>query len=202
MFKRATLFSLIGLAVVSLLWIGQLTFLRSSDIALAQSLLKTKDVAETKPPLSADQRRNGVRKEIWFTQEDQSRLHFRIDSKSSTLTLLPQDDKVDMIENLEGVRCWMQDKLYTSEAGPMQQLRYFEAETGTYQLATQQFLAQTVHLSLFRLPGSILPIVMEPKKAFLRGVASDVSFSVAGKSPQFHAERFRAILKTSQEEVP
>ncbi len=202
MFKKATLFSLIGLAAISLLWIGQLTFLRKSDIAQAQSLLKKKDVAETKTPLSADQRRNGVRKEIWFTQEDHSRLHFRIDSKASTLTLLPQDDKVDMIENLEGVRCWMQDKLYKSETGPMQQLRYFEAETGTYQLATQQFLAQAVHLSLFRLPGTVLPVQLDSKKAFLRGVASDVSFSVAGKSPQFHAERFRAILKPSQEEVP
>lgn len=202
MFKRAMLFSLVGLCLISLLWIGRLTFVRKSDIALAKSLLKTKNVAETKAPISADQKRHGVRKEIWFTQDDTSRLHFRIDSKASTLTLLPQDDKVDMIENLEGIRCWMQDKLYTAEAGPMQQLRYFEAETGTYHLASQQFLAQSVYLSLFRIPGMILPVTLDAQKAFLRGIASDVSFSVAGKSPQFHAERFRATLKPSQEETP
>ncbi|MBS0614962.1 MAG: hypothetical protein JSR58_00230 [Verrucomicrobia bacterium] len=198
MFKRATLFSLLGLCLVSFLWIGQLTFVRKSDIAKIVSQLKKKNVAETKAPVAADQKRHGVRKEIWFTQDDKSRLHFRIDSKASTLTLLPQDDKVDMIENLEGVRCWMQDKLYTSESGPMQQLRYFEAETGTYHLAAQQFLAQTVHLSLFRIPGTALPINLDSQKAFLHGIASDVSFSVAGKSPQFHAERFRANLKPQE----
>ena len=165
-------------------------------------MFKTKVAAQTPTPFAADQKRLGVRKDIWFTQEDQSRLHFRIDSNSSTLTLLPQDDKVDMIENLEGVRCWMQDKLYMTATGPMQQMRYFEAKTGTYQLTSQQFLAHAVHLSLFRLPGSVLPTLLNPKTAFLRGIADDVSFSVAGKSPQFQADRFRATLKPSQEETP
>lgn len=202
MYKRTTLFTLLGLGIFALVVCVQVAIVRKSDINLYKKFAaKTKEVATSRSASAANQKREGVRKDIWFTQEDRSRLHYRIESKASTLTLLPIDDKLDIIENLEHIKCWMQDKLYVAGESPMQQMRFFEADLGTYQYTTQQFLAQTVALSLFRVPGHALSLHFDPKAAFLRGIAQDVSFSVSGKTTQFQAERFRATLKPQNEDV-
>ena len=202
MYKRATLFTLLGLGVVSLFWLFQVAVVRQSDINRYKKFAaKTKELATSRSLSQANQKREGVRKDIWFSQEDRSRLHYRIDSEASTLTLLPIDDKLDIIENLEHLKCWMQDKLYETGGAPMQQMRFFEADAGTYQYTTQQFLAQTVALSLFRVPGHNLPLRFDPAAAFLCGIAQDVSFSVSGKTTQFQAERFKATLKSQNEDV-
>jgi hypothetical protein len=146
------------------------------------------------------QNRSGVRKDLWLSQADRTRLHYRIDSKSSVLTLLPIDDKVDIIENLQQIQCWMQDKLYVQGSAPMQQMRFFEADQGTYQYSSQKFTANSVALSLFRIPGIQLPTAVDPRTAFLRGIAQDVSFSVAGKTTQFQAQHFKATLLSQQED--
>jgi hypothetical protein len=195
MFARASLFTLLGVGLLAALWIAQIGIVRSGDIAAYQRFSKkSKEVATTQSLSAANQQRQGVRKDIWLTQLDKTRNHTRIDSKTSTLTLLPKDDKVDIIENLHHLKCWMQDKLYVTGEAPMQQMRFFEADTGTYQYTTGAFLAEAVTLSLFRIPGHKLPLKADPGVAFLHGIAKDVSFSVAGKSTQFQAESFKATL--------
>jgi len=114
--------------------------------------------------------------------------------------LLPIDDKMDIIENLQHIQCWMQDKLYAQGSAPMQQMRFFEADQGLYQYSSQKFTANSVALSLFRIPGIQLPTTIDAKTAFLRGIAQDVSFSIAGKTTQFQAQRFKATLLSQQEE--
>jgi hypothetical protein len=103
-----------------------------------------------------------------------------------------------MIENLEGVNCWMQDKFFLSNGAPMQQMRYFEADYGTYHYMNQQFLAKAVTLSIFRIPGMVLPYSLSPSEAFLSGIAQNVSFSVSGKTPQLQAQQFKASLKEAR----
>jgi hypothetical protein len=115
---------------------------------------------------------------------------------------LPIDDKLDIIENLQQIQCWMQDKLYAQGKVAMQQMRFFEADQGIYQYSTQRFAANTVALSLFRVPGIQLPATIDPRTAFLRGIAQDVSFSIAGKTTQFQAKEFKATLLSQQEEKP
>jgi hypothetical protein len=142
---------------------------------------------------STHQTRQGVRKDIWFTQEDKNRLHTRIESASSLLTIQPKEHNFEVVEELQKIHCWMQDRVYVGEGGKlMQQMRYIEADKGTYLYTTQQFLAQTVILSLFRLPGHTLQIDQDQSAAFIRGIAQDVSFSVSGKSSQFQAKNFKA----------
>lgn len=200
-FQQATLVSALGLGFVSLLLFTQMLYVRQSDKIAYQEVLTRTRSPEAKPsPTSSNQRREGVRKDIWFTQEDRSRLHYRIQSQASTLTLLPTDERLDIIENLEHIQCWMQDKLYVAGGAPMQQMRFFEADAGTYQYTTQKLFAQAVSLSLFRLPGHTIPITIDPSSSFLRGVAKDVSFSVAGSTTQFQAEQFRATLNPKAED--
>lgn len=201
MFKRAILFTSLFMAVLTFGWLFKLVYFSKANIAIYKSVLYSgRAIAKATKDKKTHQNRSGVRKDLWLSQVDRTRLHYRIDSKSSVLTLLPIDDKVDIIENLQQIQCWMQDKLYTQGSAPMQQMRFFEADQGTYQYSSQKFTANSVALSLFRIPGIQLPTVVDPRTAFLRGIAQDVSFSVAGKTTQFQAQRFKATLLSQQEE--
>lgn len=205
MFSRATRFSCLAAMIAILAW-GFFFFIpRKSDIERWRRYWEKKQLASsttTKKALSSStqQHRKGVRKDIWFSQEDGSRLHYRIESGSSVLTLVPIGNKWDVIEDLQGIKGWTHDKLYFEgiERSPMQQVRYFDAQQGTYQYSVQKFLANTVALSLYRLPTHILPTEAIPSSPFLNGNAQNVSFSVSGKSPQFQAQHFKAILKPQE----
>jgi len=202
MFRRATIFSLFFLGITTLFWGYSLFRVRAQDIAEIKQKIDQQEIATSKSVFSTtQQQRTGVAKEIWFSQEDGSRLHYRIFSESSLLTIKPEGKSFDLIEKLEKIRCWMQDKLYepANGIGPMQQIRFFAAEEGVYRYTSQEFLAQTVALSLLRLDGHELPHDSTPLKPFLKGIAQDVSFAVSGKSPQFKAKHFKAELSALEE---
>jgi hypothetical protein len=202
MFRRTTILCLLLLAIGTLFWGYSLFRVRPIDIARIKQKIDEQELATSKNVFATtEQRRKGVVKEIWFTQEDNSRLHYRIFSEASLLTIKPEGKSFDLIEKLEKIKCWMQDKLYEPAAagtGPMQQIRFLAAEEGLYRYTSQEFLAQTVALSLYRLNGHELPKELA-SKPFLKGIAEDVSFAVSGKSPQFKAKHFKAELNTLED---
>lgn len=153
---------------------------------------KGHEIAAASHSRPTKQNRGGVRKDLWIVQEGGLRLHDRIESASSTLTLTPVDDHMDIIENLNQIHCSMQDKIVEQDGKWIQQVRYFDANTGVYQYSTNRFTAQAVALSLFRLPGKDLPSSLLKSSPYLKGVAQDVSFAVAGKASQFQAKHFKA----------
>ena len=166
-----------------------LLYVRPRDIehaAVCKS--RTKSYLPRASISTTHQQRKNVKKEIYFVQEDNSRLHYRIYSESSLLTMQPQTEgkKIELNEKLEKIKCWMQDKLYYSSpgTGPMQQIRFLEAEEGVYCYTSQQFLAQAVALSLFRLPDHDLPKDIRATP-FLKGVAQDVSICCLREDAQF-----------------
>lgn len=172
-------------------WIYQIAIVRSSDINLFRELVQKREVASSEVPSQTNQHRKQVRKDIWFSQNDGARLHYQIASEGSLLSLKPIDNKFDIVESLQGVKCWMQDKL--SYDG--QQARLIEAKTGLYRYTTQEFTANSVLLSLFKLPGHELPLEpLDTDKPFLSGIAKDISVIFNGKTPQFQAENFEATV--------
>lgn len=186
--RFSLVFFLLGLG-----WIAQVCFLRPGDLALVKKLKEEKQLATTRATFSTtSQKRQGVRKEIWFSEENEIRLHYRIESEGSLLTFIPKENKVDVIENLENLKFWMQDKLHFHPE--MQEVRFLEADVGTYRMTSQEFMAETVSVSLFRLPGLVLPEKIDPRSAFLRGVSENILFSISGKTPQFEAQHFKAAL--------
>ena len=202
MFRRVTIgFSLL-LGILALVWGYSLVHIRADDVnRIKKKVSEQKLATSTSVFTTSQQQRKGVVKEIWFSQEDNSRLHYRIFSESSLLTIKPEANGFDLIEKLEKIKCWMQDKLYepTAGAGPMQQIRFLAAEDGLYRYASQEFIAQAVALSLYRLNGHELPQETISSKPFLKGIAEDVSFAVSGKSPQFKAKHFKAELNTLED---
>lgn len=204
-FKRFSLLALFFVSAASLAWVFHSGFARQNDHKRYRAFReKQHEISNTSSKIvseNAYQTREGVRKDIWTTEEGNVRMHYRIDSKSSVLKLTPTESKMELVENLQGIKCWMQDKLFftttTTQGSPMQQVRYLEADEGTYRYNTQQFDAHSVSLSLLRLPGHFLSFDVGPKDAFLRGIAQNVSFSISEGTPQFQAQNFKATMKGS-----
>ncbi len=197
MFRKV---SWISGAIVSLFfvfWLGHTCLVTQKDLSLyCKYLEKQKQLSSQSLAETSRQTREQVQKDIWFSQESATRLHYKIESQSSELVLVPTKNKFEIIENLRNMKCWMQEKVYDSSSGtPMQQIRFIKADEGVYRYNQQELVANTVSLSLFRLPGSELSTDLPSQKAFLRGIAKDVTLTVSGKTPQFNARDFKATLR-------
>ncbi len=193
MLRKITLLSLLVFGFISLVWIFELAVVRKEDIVTYKNIKKSQELSKTPQAYSssAHQTRTQVRKDLWIAQEDGARLQTRIASAYSTLELHPKERNFEIVEHLHKIHVWMQDRLYAQGNTPMQQMRYLEADSGVYHYATQQFVAESVSISLFSLPGHTLAM-QQNTSPFIRGVAQDVIFSVSGKGPQFQAKNFKA----------
>lgn len=197
MFKMEMILSLSVLTLLLGLWIYQTAVMHPSDLEKYKKLIENREVASSNAFSPTNQERKQVRKDIWFSQDDHTRLHYQIASKSSQLTLTPVKNKFELVETLNGITCWMQDKLMQNvmENTLSQQARFIEAESGVYRHTSQEFVASGVTLSLFRLSGHQLPTgSVSQEEAILRGVAHDISFYFSGKTPHFQAEQFEARM--------
>jgi hypothetical protein len=202
MFAKVTLFSSLFLSLLVIVWGLTFATVREQDIQCMKQTIEDQKAAKSSTALSTTQQwRKGVKKEIWFSQEDRSRLHHRICSETSTLTIVPEGNHLDFIERLENITCWMQDKLMAPSmtAPSSQQLRFLRANEGFYHYSSQEFLAQSVDLSLYKLEGHQLPAGLPKVRPFLKGIAKDVAFAVSGKTSQFKAEQFKAEFSTLEE---
>lgn len=195
--KQIWLFSFLFLPFAAF-WIYQTTCYQPSDAKTYETMVSQREIASSQSYVPTNQSRKQVRKDIWFSQDDCARLHYQIASKGSLLTLTPVKNRFEIVETLDGIRCWMQDKLIKDgiEQEPFQQARYIEAENGVYRHTTQEFIASGVTLSLFRMPGHKLPQqTPNTDDAILSGIARNISFHFGGKTPQFQAVDFNATLE-------
>ncbi len=201
MFKKAIFSYTFFLVGVIAAWLFVTLHVSQKDIQKFQALKqKGQAIAAASHASATKQNRAGVRKDLWITQEGGRRLHNRIESASSVLTLTPIDDHLDIIEHLNQIQCSLQEKIIEQDGKVSQQVRYFDADSGIYQYSINSFTAQTVALSLYRLPGSDLPKTFDKKTPYLKGVAKDVSFAVAGKASQFQAKHFKATFSGKQDD--
>jgi hypothetical protein len=191
MFLKAIGISAFLLVFILSLLIVQVGWVRSQDFARYQAKEKIPSNSST----SVHQRRRGVCKDIWLTQEGgKTRIHQRIESQSSVLSLLTKDNKVDVIENLKNVRACMQEKSPFEKGGIMRQhIRYFEANQSSYYYLKKQLLAKEVTIFLLDLPGDKLPEKCPLERAYLNGVAEDIVFSISSHH-NFTAKQFKAHL--------
>ena len=195
MFRKQIALSLAVISGSALLWTMLCLVVSEKDRTFYKSLLEQKHAISSSSTLANSyQKRQGVRKDIWSVTPEGRRLHHRLESVSSLLTLIPKGNKIDIIENLGELKCWMQDKVFM-EGSPMQQVRYFEAREGAYRLLAEDFSAHNVSLAVHRLPGENLPAPGKLNTPFLKGVAEDVFFSLSEKTPQFKAHHFVATFK-------
>jgi hypothetical protein len=141
------------------------------------------------------QMRKGVTKDLWISGKDHVRLHHHIESPRSILTAIPHGNRIELIEQMIGMKCFFQEKLENREGEPMQQIRYLQSGEGTYRYTDHFFDAHSVFLALYRLPGESLVTHLNTDDAYLKGVAEEVSLSFSNGTPNFHAEKFKAQIR-------
>ncbi|NRA89996.1 MAG: hypothetical protein HRU43_02550 [Simkaniaceae bacterium] len=141
------------------------------------------------------QMRKGVEKDLWIYDNSNARLHHHVESPRSILTAIPHGNRVELIEQMIGMKCYFQEKLEVEDGKQIQQVRYLESGEGTYHYTDHYFDAQSVFLALFRLPGSELSMRTDINEAYLKGVAEKVSLSFSDGSPNFQAEKFKAQIR-------
>lgn len=194
MFKKALISTLLllFLAVGSILYYS--FYVLPKDIqSYEKHLEKNRKKAAQKQQISpTEQFRECVQKEIWRLSEG-VRLHYQIRAAKSTLLLTPENSNISIRENLDDIVCFIQEKLYEDAFHhPMQQVKTFHADHGTYDFNRHLFEAKSVFLDFYTLQGHDLPKTTPQQVAFLKGVAKAVSLTLSSHGPSFHAKQFRA----------
>ncbi len=173
--------------------------IKEKDIKKYSSILKrsshlTACEALKREPLL--QKRKNVQKDIFLSQNN-TRLHYRIFSDSSTICFTEKKEGVQFIETLKNLKCLAQDKIYlnTQKNCPYQQIRYFTAKEGNYIYPSHKFISDSIHLSFFDIPGSTLPKDISSFEPYLKGFANEVSFHLTdNSSSKLTAQHFRALI--------
>lgn len=193
MLKQATFLGCLLLITITLVWGWFFLRVRPIDKVRVLSIVERQLPSKT-GCLSAYQKRLKVTKDIWLTQDDNSRLHNRIASQSSLLVLKPYEKKLKLIEELEQISCLMQERLYYNEGLPMQQVRLLEASSGEYHFSEKQLLSQEVSISTYRINTHILPQKKFLTLPIFSGNAENISLATSGKTPDFKAKGFIAHI--------
>lgn len=141
------------------------------------------------------QMRSGVSKDLWISEKGATRLHHHIESPRSILTAIPHENRIELVEQMIGMKCYFQEKIENEGGEVIQNIRHFQSEEGTYRYTDHYFDAHSVFLALYRLPGETLITNLDTKDAYLKGVAEEVTLSFSEGSPDFHAEKFKAQIR-------
>jgi hypothetical protein len=202
MIRRAMFFSLLllfpSLAILSFfLFVPNQTDYESYE--KIQEKQKRSLTSNTFPKEEIHQMRDNVQKDLWV-MNDNERLHFRIFSDHSDLTLQHKEKEMEIIENLKNIQCWIQEKISLPQN--YQFIRYFSSEVGTYRYPSHSFFAPQIFLSFFQLPGSELPSDIFAFSPYLEGIAHRVFFQLTDKVPAFAASHLRALYKLEEELTP
>ncbi|VHO04011.1 hypothetical protein [Candidatus Rhabdochlamydia sp. T3358] len=193
MLKQATSTGYVLIAVVTFVWGSFFLRVRPIDKSKVLNLLERQVQSKTSF-LSANQKRLKVTKDLWLAQDDNSRLHHRIKSKSSLLVLKPHGGKLKLIEELDQIHCLMQERVYYNNELPMQQVRLLEANSGEYHFSEKQLLSQGVSISVYKLNTHTLPQEILLTSPIFSGNAENISFTTSGKTPVFQAKGFIAHM--------
>ena len=141
------------------------------------------------------QMRSGVSKDLWISEKGTTRLHHHIESPRSILTAIPHENRIELVEQMMGMKCYFQEKLEDKGDEAIQSIRYLQSEEGTYRYTDHYFDAHSVFLALYRIPGETLTTHLDTKDAYLKGIAEEVTLSFSEGSPNFHAEKFKAQIR-------
>ncbi|MFZ0565506.1 MAG: hypothetical protein WAM28_04905 [Chlamydiales bacterium] len=108
MFKSHLIFTLAFLVVLSAALIHKILHIKKKDYETYQELLISSNPEEHEE--LSKQTRKGICKEIWY--QDKTPLHVHLESTDSELFFFSRDKQLNVIEQLEDIRCLVQEELY------------------------------------------------------------------------------------------
>lgn len=181
MLSKATWVFRICTPLAGLLWIAFFCFYPLNTSSESPAFTKTEN-----REVRAFQNRYGVSKEVWLARKERKCFRSRLLSESSVVTLHNKGSKFELVEDLENVQCWMQDRESSPE---MQEIRLITASHGKLNGNTHQFTAENVDLIIYQTPGEDPPESFYPPTcSHLHGNAKSISLTIEKKHPHFEAE--------------
>jgi len=158
---------------------------------LKETEAQRKEKVLSKRPM--EQERETVQKDLWTAQRGK-RLHTRIASRRSSLTLSQKGGKIEAEEILEGIASLLQEEIDLGKN--TQELRAFSSAKGLYLYPEHRFSAKQVDIAFYTAPGIELPSAEELSSPYLIGTASEVLFRATDKQPLLTAHHLRARFRT------
>lgn len=198
MFRRPITFALIALVTLSCLLLLNIAKVEKKDLQEVEKLMKPESV-QKKGLSYSETVREGVVKEIWMGAGDLR--HVRISSKESALFFFQEGKSIESVEQLGGVCCFMQERLFFQEGKPMQEVRYLEAKKACYNYNSQLFVAEDVFLSKYFLSGHTLPQTVGEVVPVMEGTAESVEFTIKGEKIDFRAHHFKATFDARERKI-
>lgn len=107
---------------------------------------------------TSKQSRTNLQKNFFFGGEEPRR-QLRLHSASSELALEKSGRTIAIIERMQGVEGWMQERLNTVETKETQDILHFTAKEGTYHYIDETLIADKVHFTRFSAEGHDLDLV-------------------------------------------
>ncbi len=157
--------------------------------ALIESSKSSAEEGSIQKALASQQRREGMQKSIWYTKGNE-RLKMFMLSEAATLRVRKQSGTSGVVEEMEQLRCWVQEKLLPQSKEQL--VRYFEAQTATYSYDHSTLNTDEIRIIAFRAPGDLLPAQAKENSISIRGVADKAKLHLAGDSFEMEAEHLHA----------
>lgn len=146
-----------------------------------------------KKEVSYQKRKEGT-KDIWIVK-DGIRYHHHVKAPTSTLTVIPREKNLELVENIENMRCWYQEKKFMKDHIAQQRIHYYKAANGMYLYHGHELLSQDLFVAIYDCEGSDIKYEIQPLFLYFKGTAQDSVIQFVDKTPQFHATDFHAVIK-------
>lgn len=105
-----------------------------------------------KTPYCAEQLRQGISREIWYTNGSERQKIF-LTASEAELAYEGIGNDVEIVEHLKDVKGWVQEKLFWQENAPMQFMRHLEADQALYRNEKRLISADNIKITGYCLPS-------------------------------------------------
>jgi hypothetical protein len=187
MLKKAYIFSFITCFLFTLYILKTLLILHPSDKINYRQILQKKDAtlpsSLTRLPSYNDG--TGIKKEFWIVNDNYERSYSLLESATSKIALLQNLGKIELIENLEDIKCYIKEE-------DRQYYRYFTSDSGSYLLPSHTFSIDNVSFGYFSNDTFCYPTNCDFKKAYFYGTTKTATLSLIKEKPQIEIKNINA----------
>lgn len=192
-------FSGIAVFILGLIGIGLTLFVPSrEDVQSYHQLMVESSSKEhdQKEDYKAIQKRIGMHKQI-FHYDGDSRLEIRLGSAKSELVLERENEEIVIVENMEDLKCYIQEKfIKKSTAEPRQQILVLTSDKASYDYKKEKLITDKIKIARYDIPGVILTEDLENFKPILSGEAESAEFDLKGSHFNFKSNQFKAKIQS------
>ena len=186
-------------------------------VSYRETMAKAAGKGSVERTVSSQHFRQNLQKDVFLTRGG-GVYQFRLKSGDAELALERIKGKVDIVETMDDVRCWLQEEfLYrfpngsmissqdqfwsalapvavVAKAVPMQRNVYLEAKRATYDYDSERFVADDAKIWRYIVPGHHLEETVNKKSALISGTAEHVVISFGSQGLLFKADGFKAEI--------